>query len=849
MDALTNRGTSGPLLLVLLAAIVVCARPAGAAPPPGLDPYPFAARLDARRAAERARAARVLGYLGTERQVPALADVLMRDRSRDARLAAAVSLGQIGGPAAASALSVQLLGVLHSPEPIPTTEPGWDFLSALVSAVGLTGSPDALPALQACLESPEPRLRALAVDALAALATPDSLALIAGALRDPDATCRQRAALGLGWHATAAQVPALLAALQAATEDASAGDLAVALARIPDPSVVPALIAAADHPLPIVRLRVAALLGSLAGREAAPTLERLCADPAAMVHLAALPALAWIGPDRALPLLAPALQSTAAPTLQGACKAAAIVDDASVVADLTRVALCQDLITASAATRALCALSASEATSQALIQPATEGVPDASSAARHALVTRTDPVAAQYALTLLLSVPERNAPHPWLNFAVPWSLAASDLQLARCVAVTLSDTGDAWGRALHLLAIAGDDEALDALTQAADESPDPATSALIARALADCPRADATPLLLSLLGNGLPPTDLSAMLESVARRDPQCLAYVAALAITTTTAPDLRKAAHRAVARALAERGLPTAVVDPDNLNPPAAGVGDAQRTGPDAFALAEPLLHWAQSFDDTVDWATVLAALPGTPEGLRPLRQVLGLDVAWGPGEAKPQRPADAATAVLGLIAGNRVAAATPVVREFLARVAQWRMADGTWKAQGWGTEVVGAIEAAGRLRDAESVPLLTEALGDSAADVREAALQALAETDPAAAAPLVARAARVLAAPEVVEAPLPAPPPTATVDEARRALRRAIALDYPRLRELAASAARLCDQAGRPADALPLWLQACAATDDPADLDALAACYQALDMPSQAARATRRAAWVRNW
>jgi hypothetical protein len=90
--------------------------------------------------------------------------------------------------------------------------------------------------------------------------------------------------------------------------------------------------------------------------------------------------------------------------------------------------------------------------------------------------------------------------------------------------------------------------------------------------------------------------------------------------------------------------------------------------------------------------------------------------------------------------------------------------------------------------------------------------------------------------------------------VDEARRALRRAIALDYPRLRELAASAARLCDQAGRPADALPPWLQAfaaCVAGDwpRPADLDALAACYQALDMPSQAARATRRAAWVRNW
>lgn len=727
MDALTNRGTSGLLLVGLVFAGLGCLHPAGAAPA-ALDPYPYVSRLRAPRAPERARAARILGYLGDERHVPALADVLLRDRGRDPRTAAAVALGQIGGEVAAAALSTELLGLLHAREPIPTTDGGWAYLEAVVGATGLAGGPQALAPLRECLESPEPRLRELALAALGAQGSEEALGLVAAGLGDRNAECRVTAARALAAHGTAAQVPQLVAALRAATDDGWGLELLNALSGISTPEAVAGLAAGTELPLPVVRREAATLLGQQGGPEVVPLLDKLCDDPAALVHEGALPALARVAPERARTRLGAALQAADEPTVRGACLAAAVMDETSVADELAALAQNRGSETATRAECALLALSPCEATSRALLK-LFDGLQDRGplgSSLLGALTARTDRIASERVWTHLVGETPRRSEEVARTHRRQWGICCADEWLGRCADMVRSGAdAQARDRALQVLAATGSDEALELLRQAAAEPREPSAMPGLLEAIVACPRPEATDLLLAACERAVP-NDLATVLYDMAVRDARCLAYVAGMARLTTDRGDIYALADDATIQALARRGVPSHLA------------------GADARDLHGVLLDWAMRRDGGEGYVLWMRSLTGAPEARAQVRHMLRLDEEWGEGGVKPQGNDDTVRDALLTIERLPASLAAPAVCEFLQRVAEWRAGSETWNGRGWSDAVGEAVAATGILGDPRALPLVAEALGDSSPELRRTALTALVAIGPELAEPLRARAGR---------------------------------------------------------------------------------------------------------
>ncbi len=117
-------------------------------------------------------------------------------------------------------------------------------------ALAAIGTPEAITALIAALDDPDPDVRACAVVGLAGLRAPEAVDALVARLSDPSAYVARLAADALARIGTPA-VPALIAALEKGDVAARAG-AARALWAIRPEEAIPALCAALDDPSALV---------------------------------------------------------------------------------------------------------------------------------------------------------------------------------------------------------------------------------------------------------------------------------------------------------------------------------------------------------------------------------------------------------------------------------------------------------------------------------------------------------------------------------------------------------------------------------------------------------------------
>lgn len=151
----------------------------------------------------RAAAAVALGHIGDPIAASALAEAL-KDPSEEVRYAAALALGRVAADGAATHLSAAL-----------RADPSWWVRYAAALALGRTRKPFAAAALEECLRhEPKWQIRLAAVRSLQDLGGPRAADAAALALRDEDSGVRTLAALALGEIGGDSQLSALGAAVK-----------------------------------------------------------------------------------------------------------------------------------------------------------------------------------------------------------------------------------------------------------------------------------------------------------------------------------------------------------------------------------------------------------------------------------------------------------------------------------------------------------------------------------------------------------------------------------------------------------------------------------------------------------
>lgn len=183
------------------------------------------AALDSRRHWRRATAAYLLGDMASDSAVPALLETL-GDGTRDARTAAARSLGRLGAVAAV--------------EPVVHALAEKTIPRAVASQALLDLGQPALPSLRGLLETGDAPTRAIAAELLGLIGDVGDVVSLTSALHDASAEVRAKAARALGRVGASAAAATLRAAL--------------------------------DDRVPFVRVAAAFALGEIRDREAVPQL-------------------------------------------------------------------------------------------------------------------------------------------------------------------------------------------------------------------------------------------------------------------------------------------------------------------------------------------------------------------------------------------------------------------------------------------------------------------------------------------------------------------------------------------------------------------------------------------------
>lgn len=676
--------------------------------------------------AVRARAVRLLGYLGGPEHVPALAEVALRDRAREPRNAAATALAQIGAPAAAPVVQARLLTELTAPGPTHETEANRKTSQAtllpLVHALGALRPDGCAQALGACLEMRDPIIRRAALDALALLHDAGAVAALAAAVAQGPADERLAAGASLGWNPHPDGLPALARLLPRVTDRPEVGvQVVFALARQGGDAAADVLTRALEHPQAQVRERAAETLGRLRPPVAAGRLLAALRDPVAPVRGAALVALACLAPEEALQPALAAMQSGAAVERAAAARALGMIDAPDAHLALARAARDHDETVAAVALHALADRDGTDAAA-VLIQAAQAGPERARWAALEALAWRGDEAAS----AMLVEVPAAGPDAPADEGVLPpWQLAAEGLALhgRRHLAPEVGRLLAAPDRrlqvrALEALGMMGGEEALSILC-----AMDPgglAREARLARVAA--------------LATQVSDSARDALWSALSDRD-RAVARLAAEALIFRGPRELPGLVE------LAEHSAPDGPV-PGALNDAlrraldAHGFADGSWDGPAREALA----RWARGTGADRDperlrpYAQVLRAQAGEEAALEELRALLlGADT--------PAAVRDAACRAVG---AARVTAAAPLVRDVLeglqgATGEQAPWARGAVRAR----LAVTASHALAALGDAEAAGLLARGLGEAPA-VRAASIAALARLDPAAATDLLPRAVR---------------------------------------------------------------------------------------------------------
>jgi HEAT repeat protein len=171
-------------------------------------------------------------------------------------------------------------------------------------ALGRTGDPAAVPALEEALSDPDPGVRWMALEALGAIGSP-ALPVLTRLLGSDDIDLRWGAAVSLGEIGDPAAVGPLARTLE--DEDRYVRTrAALALAAIGAPAL-PSILAAAGHRDAGVRWAVALALGKARFPDGISTLSALVADPDAGVRWKAAEALGAVGGEAAVGPLVHAL--------------------------------------------------------------------------------------------------------------------------------------------------------------------------------------------------------------------------------------------------------------------------------------------------------------------------------------------------------------------------------------------------------------------------------------------------------------------------------------------------------------------------------------------------------------
>jgi HEAT repeat protein len=193
--------------------------------------------LTSRSAVVRARAAEVLGNIGTAEDVPQLVE-LLADRDPDVRVVAVRALGRIAHPSAAGPLLAATVGAT----PVPP-----QLVAQALVRLGLAAQPDVV----AALDHPAELARATALEVLGLIGAVGSARRVEFALRsDLSLEVRLRAARTLGRLGTRSALTPLLEAVEPDRPPALRAQAARALGELGSPAAaqpLAALLADADH--------------------------------------------------------------------------------------------------------------------------------------------------------------------------------------------------------------------------------------------------------------------------------------------------------------------------------------------------------------------------------------------------------------------------------------------------------------------------------------------------------------------------------------------------------------------------------------------------------------------------
>lgn len=191
--------------------------------------------LHARSPVVRARAAEVLGNIGTPDDVPRLLE-LLHDRDPDVRVVAVRSLGRIAHPGAATALLASTVG----PNPVPP-----QLVAHALVRIGLAAQHD----VAAALDDPAELARATALEVLGLIGAVGAARQVEFALRsDLSLEVRLRAARTLGRLGTRSALAPLLEAVEPDRPAALRAEAARALGELGAPAAALPLAALLTDP-------------------------------------------------------------------------------------------------------------------------------------------------------------------------------------------------------------------------------------------------------------------------------------------------------------------------------------------------------------------------------------------------------------------------------------------------------------------------------------------------------------------------------------------------------------------------------------------------------------------------
>jgi len=661
----------------------------------------------------RARAARILGYIGGRKQAKALAAMALSDRAREPRIVAAHALAQLGAvrhaPVLHARLQKELSAAPTSSSKSTAARSHRAAVLALLDALATLDPENCASKLAPCLTHNDPPICLGAIRALGKTTDPEAIALLANVAETGSVEERLAAAGALAWRGADATSATAELIARTTDEPSIAEALVSALLCCGGEASVPPLIACLRHPFPEVRARSAKVARLFGVSAAVPELSRACGDVSVPVRNAALLALASIAPNAAENAARQALSSTDPAQRESAVRALRLIATPSATETLMAVARGHDAALVPVSVRAIAERSAPPIRGL-LVRLAENGTPEARQAAIEALAWRGDAGAEE---TLLRVLADPGALEPvWRAASIGLALGSPQPPVPRLAEVAGSDDGAVATRAIITLGLCGTRPATDALCRLRTDG----EAARLAQidALAPLPGSAARSALSSALQDRSPAVRKLAT-HALVERGPGDLALLLSLATRAPVGLALEATVDESLREAVAAGWLTRARLDEADHSALLAWLA-GPRAGRGKMSACSAAMGVALGQADAMADLHALLLGPHVDAQLR--RETCQ---------------------VIGASGCSRLA---PLVREYLG--ALLGPARPIWAAGSGRTHLLrAAIQAAGQLRDADATALLYDGFGE-APGIRAETLRALASIAPEASRDLLRRGCR---------------------------------------------------------------------------------------------------------